>query len=92
MLAMTFGKPIVAPAIASIPEYADSSMAELFDATDPDGLAKALEAIMNRDLTAMGKAGEEHARRFSWKEMASVHARAYQCVATRQPLTRVQPQ
>jgi glycosyltransferase involved in cell wall biosynthesis len=77
MLAMTFGKPMVAPAIASIPEYVDDEMAVLFDPERPGALRAALERAVARNLSAMGAAARARAAAFSWREMAERHAAAY---------------
>ena len=80
MLALTYGKPLIAPAIASIPEYVDESMAVLFDPDSGQGLEKALRTVQSRDLAAMGEAALKHVTRFTWKEMGQRHAEVYRLI------------
>jgi glycosyltransferase involved in cell wall biosynthesis len=87
MLAMTFGCPMIAPAIASIPEYVDVNMAELFDPGQPDSLAMALQKASRRDLRAMGEAARRHAANFRWSDMADAHASTYRRIAGREAAT-----
>lgn len=78
MLALTFGKPVIAPAIASIPEYVNDSMAVLFDPEDAKGLSGALERALTRNLTTMAEAAREQAARFTWHAMADKHREVYE--------------
>jgi beta-1,4-mannosyltransferase len=77
LLAMSFGKPVIAPAIASIPEYVNGQSGILFEPTDPEALRAALMSARGRDLAAMGKAGYERVAGRSWAEFASCHAEVY---------------
>lgn len=83
MLALTFGKPVIAPALATIPEYVDENMAILFDANDADGLQTALTQSGQRDLTEMGVAAKHRATILSWQDMALKHQAVYHEVAER---------
>jgi beta-1,4-mannosyltransferase len=81
LLAMSFGKPVVAPALAAIPEYVDDRCAVLFDPTDTDGLRKSLVRVSSLDLRRMGKAAFDRAVQSGWKEFANQHAAVYQSSA-----------
>ena len=78
LLAMSFGKAVVVPAMAAIPEYVDDRCAVLFDPTDADGLKKSLVRVSNLDLPRMGKAAFYRAAQSGWKEFATQHATVYQ--------------
>jgi beta-1,4-mannosyltransferase len=77
LLAMSFAKPVIAPAMASIPEYVGEDAGILFDPADPDGLHAALLTVRGKDLKAMGKVGYTWVAGLGWKEFASRHASTY---------------
>ena len=68
MLAMSFGCPVIAPTIASIPELVDSRACFGYDPADPDGLTSALQ----RAREGAGRSGLREstmsfvAERYSW--------------------------
>ncbi|WP_217595578.1 glycosyltransferase family 4 protein [Cohnella sp. GbtcB17] len=49
ILALTFGKPVVAPRLGSLGEYVSDGCGVLYDPDDKDGLHKALRDVMNMD-------------------------------------------
>lgn len=71
-LAMSFGKPIIAPRLGCIPETIDEKGAFLYNPKKMDGLLNALEkAIENRDkLKKMGEYNIKLANKFEWKTIA----------------------
>jgi len=71
-LAMSFGKPIIAPQLGCIPETIDEKGAFLYDPKKVDGLLNALKkAIENRDkLKEMGENNLKLANEFEWKTIA----------------------
>lgn len=84
MLAMTFGRPVIAPrvgAIAGLPE----DVGFFYDADDPLGLRKALTDALARpgDRRARGSAAAAYAGRFSWDELARMTYRVYRDVAAK---------
>jgi glycosyltransferase involved in cell wall biosynthesis len=81
LLAMSFGKPVIAPTMAAIPEYLDDQSAVQFVPADPNGLAKALVDVRSRDLVRMGKAAYDRAASSSWTEFAQRHAAVYRSLA-----------
>jgi beta-1,4-mannosyltransferase len=81
MLALGFGKPVIAPAIASIPEYVDQSMALLFDPAQDDDLGRALRAAESCDLALMASAALHRAQELNWTDMATRHAEVYREIA-----------
>lgn len=79
LMAMTAGRPVVAPKIGLIPEYIDSRAAFLYDPTDPRGLERALtQATESDNLEAMAKQAAQRAEDFSWMSIAAKIAIAYE--------------
>lgn len=74
LLMMSFAKPVIAPAIASVPEYVGQDAGILFDPVDPDGLRKALVMARGQPLEEMGRAGYEQVVHHGWREFAVKHA------------------
>lgn len=79
LLAMSFGKPIIAPRLGSISNILDSSGAFLYNPEDKNGLSRALKkAIVIKDKTPiMGEYNFELAKRFAWHEIALQTYQAY---------------
>ena len=77
MLAMSFARPVVTPAMGCIPEYVPQSAGVLYDPGDPEGLYQALTQCMSLDLCKMGQAAFKQARKFTWENMAYKTLTAY---------------
>ena len=79
MLAMSFGKAIVAPEIGCLQDALDRTGSFLYDSTDPDGLLNALrESIAARGaISQMGCHNLKLARKSSWQEAASITMQVY---------------
>jgi beta-1,4-mannosyltransferase len=77
MLALTFGKPVIAPAAGTIPEYVSTKMGELFDPADAGSLRSAMCRVLSRDLQEMGRAAFESCAQLNWSDFAKVHLSAY---------------
>lgn len=77
MLAMSFGKPVIAPAIASIPEYVDGQSGILFDPADPEALRAALLVARGMNLADMGKQAFARVANMGWTDFAASHAAVY---------------
>ena len=79
MLAMSFGKACVAPALGSIADLLDASGAFLYDPTGEDALGKALsQAYGARErLARMGAHNREKAEQYSWENAAALTMIAY---------------
>ena len=84
-LAMSFGKPVIAPAIASVTEYVDSRSGILFDSSDPDALREALEIARNKNLEEMGKNALERVAKMRWDDFAANHAKVYALLTGARP-------
>jgi len=69
-LALSFGKPIVAPAMGCIPELVDKSFALLYDPKSKDGLSEAMLQAKSLDMSKASQAAYRRALDFSWSENA----------------------
>lgn len=75
MLAASFGKPVVAPALGCVGEFLAGDV--VYDPADPDGLEAALEKALHADLDAVGRANLAAASACDWESMARLTAAAY---------------
>lgn len=70
-LALTFGKPIIAPALGCISDTLLASPNFIYDATNNNGLTDAmLTALGSNDLRDIGRYNRELADQFGWQEIA----------------------
>ena len=77
LLAFSFGKPIIAPAIGPFPELlGDHQRGLLFDPETQD-LAAVLTTARNADLARMGDGALDFARERNWTDIGAMHARVY---------------
>ncbi|NDP46986.1 MAG: glycosyltransferase family 4 protein [Sulfuriferula multivorans] len=77
MLALTYGCPVIAPSIATLPEYIDTRSSILFDPQKPNDLARALRDAEEAPLASMAAAAKLQGEAYSWHDMASVHLACY---------------
>ena len=77
LLAMSFGKAIIAPGIGCIPETLDALGGNLYDPNDEDALAKGLKSILSNDLVAMGRHNRVKVETFSWDKIARMTSAVY---------------
>lgn len=77
LLAMSFGCPLVAPAIGCLTEMITTDIGVLYDPLDPDGLYKALLQAQSLDLETLGQNAYEQATRLTWADMAQKTLRVY---------------
>jgi len=77
ILAMSFGRPVIAPAIGCLPEWVTTECGILYDPTDSEGLRRAMLAAQSADLTGMGQAAYQRALAFSWDVIARETLAAY---------------
>ena len=70
ILAMSFGKPIIAPAIGCIPDVLDNKGSFLYDPLNKEALLKAMKQTLNANLKKMGKHNIELAKQFQWGKIA----------------------
>jgi glycosyltransferase involved in cell wall biosynthesis len=70
ILAMSFSKPVIAPAIGCIPEALDREGSFLYDPSVKDGLIKAMRQAPESDLEKMGRHNFKLAKQLGWDEIA----------------------
>lgn len=71
LLALTAGRPVVAPRMGLIPEYVGEDAAFLYDPDAKDGLLEALkQASADNGLPERAAAARQHALRFAWSDIA----------------------
>lgn len=80
MLALSYGCPVIAPAIATLPEYVGDDNGTLFDPSREGGLANAITAATSAPLADMSKAAGRQAESLKWEDMALVHLASYDAI------------
>lgn len=70
ILAMSFSKPIIAPAIGCMPDVLSSEGGFLYNPSESDGLLNAIEQALSADLEKMGKYNFQLIKKLRWKEVA----------------------
>jgi glycosyltransferase involved in cell wall biosynthesis len=82
LLAMSFGCPVVAPRLGSIPEVACPRGWFDYEAADPDGLRRALNvALEGRDLAALRSDVIKFTEsRYDWREIGRKAANLYSSI------------
>lgn len=86
VLAMSFGRPIVAPNIGTIRDVVEEEGGYLYDADRPDGLAGALERTLEADpdeREAIGRRNLERAQGWDWPGVARQTHELYERVVRR---------
>lgn len=77
ILAMSYGRAVVAPSLGCLPQTLDRNGAVLYDPDAPEALARALETALNSDLDAMGRHNLEVARQLAWGPIAAATIALY---------------
>lgn len=77
VLAMSFGRAVVAPSLGCLPETLAPGGGALYEPDDPKGLATALRTALTADLEAMGARNLERARELEWGPIADATAQLY---------------
>lgn len=77
ILALSLGRPVVAPALGCLPETVPPAAGIRYDPDAPDALAGALRAALDADLAAMGVAARATADALAWGPIAAATAAAY---------------
>jgi beta-1,4-mannosyltransferase len=77
MLALSWGRPVIAPALGCLPETVLPEAGILYDPTAPDALFAAMDAIRGWDRGAAGRAALACACRFDWGQIADLTLEAY---------------
>ena len=83
LLAMTFGRAIIAPRRGCIGQTLDEAGAILYEAGDPDGLPDALRRALESDLEAMGAHNRARLDEFGWERIAAATLEVYRSTEER---------
>ena len=84
ILAMTYGRPVIAPRAGCLPELLGDDGGFLYDDTTDDGLGQAIQsAIANPGrLSCMGNKNRRKADSLTWREIGQETATAYRSTVT----------
>lgn len=77
ILALSHGRPVIAPSLGCLPETLPADATFLYDAAAPGALGAALEAAARADLAAMGLRARRYADTLDWEGIAAATARLY---------------
>jgi beta-1,4-mannosyltransferase len=77
ILAMSFGRAIVAPSLGCLPETMPPGGGILYDPEEQGALEQALRAALDSDLVAMGARNLERARELDWGPIAAATEALY---------------
>ncbi|HEY40916.1 MAG TPA: glycosyltransferase family 4 protein [Dehalococcoidia bacterium] len=77
LLAISFGKPVIAPATGCIPDVLDAEGSFLYDPSDKEGLLKAMQLASGADLKEMGKHNLQLAKKYNWGDIAKKTSAVY---------------
>jgi glycosyltransferase involved in cell wall biosynthesis len=80
LLAMSFGRAVIAPRRGCVVDTLDEAGGLLYDAGDPHGLEGALRASLTADVDAMGRHNAASLERFAWPRIAAATRELYQLV------------
>ncbi len=75
--ALSFGLPVIVPAVGCLPELVPPEAGIVYDAEDPDGLRQAMQTMQTRDIPEMRAAALERAHALDWAQIAKRTLRAY---------------
>jgi glycosyltransferase involved in cell wall biosynthesis len=77
LLAMSFGLAVIAPRRGCVEETVDERGALLYDASDPEGLVRALRAARGVDLEVMGRHNASRLTELTWDRVAAATLEVY---------------
>jgi beta-1,4-mannosyltransferase len=69
ILAMSFGRPVIAPSVGCIADVLDDEGGFMYSASDPQGLIKAMRGALDANLIRMGNHNRRVAERLEWDEI-----------------------
>ena len=80
IMAMSFGKAIIAPYLGCISDTLDSSGSFLYDTSDKNGLLKAMREAVNSKskMKAMGRHNLDLAKKLDWESIAKSTYKVYE--------------
>jgi beta-1,4-mannosyltransferase len=77
ILAMSYGRPVIAPSLGCLPETLPADGNLLYDADDEGGLRWALWRALTADLDELGERNLERAKELDWGGIAEATATLY---------------
>jgi glycosyltransferase involved in cell wall biosynthesis len=77
ILAMSYGRPVIAPSLGCLPETLPADGNLLYDAEDEGGLRWALWRALTADLDEPGARNLRHAKELDWARIAEQTVRLY---------------
>jgi beta-1,4-mannosyltransferase len=77
--ALSFGLPVIVPAVGCLPELVDDEVGILYDQQQPGALPAAMHAIQQRDRQQLRRQAYERAKALDWQNLARQTLAAYQC-------------
>jgi beta-1,4-mannosyltransferase len=77
LLALSFGRPIIAPAIGPFPELVEHSAGIVYEPGDADGLRSALERGRRLSVAASRRAIDDYLQTISWPRVGQQHLMMY---------------
>jgi beta-1,4-mannosyltransferase len=85
ILAFSFGRPIIAPALGGFPELAADGRGIIYDPTRSDGLLHALQQVHPEDMERAGQRALAWAREHQWRALALRFMSMYESVLEGSP-------
>jgi glycosyltransferase involved in cell wall biosynthesis len=76
--ALSFGLPVIVPAVGCLPELVDDAVGICYDQQQPGALQAAMLAMQQRDLTSLHQAAYERAQTLDWQLIGRQTLAAYQ--------------
>jgi beta-1,4-mannosyltransferase len=77
ILALSHGRPVIAPAMGCLPGTLPAEASILYDPEAPDGLRGALRSAADADLAVMGERARAYADTIDWAPIAAKTAALY---------------
>lgn len=77
MVGMSYGLPVIVPALGCLPELVTPDAGILYDPAGSAGLASALHEILSLDLAVMSRAAADRAAEFDWASIGRQTAGIY---------------
>jgi beta-1,4-mannosyltransferase len=91
ILAMSFGKPVVVPAVGCLPELVTTDVGLAYDSAERDSLVGALRASSTMDLERMGEAARHKVLARTWESAATKTLCAYGYADSGDRMRRTEP-
>ncbi len=80
ILAFSFGKPVIAPALGGFPELLGDGRGIVYDPQASDALLHALQQVLSADMAASGQQALAWAREHEWRMLAPRFMHIYETV------------